>query len=79
MQRQSKTGWWNKQQRWTKTRSIAMKGIINNIMIFYEMRAEALGILVTNTQEALKELGRKSEVERRAKKLEDFAKDLIVV
>jgi hypothetical protein len=56
-----------------------MKGIINNIMIFYEMRAEALGILVTNTQEALKELGRKSEVERRAKKLEDFAKDLIVV
>ena len=39
-----------------------MRGIINKIITFYSIQAEALSILITNTQKALKQ----SEKERKA-------------
>ena len=55
-----------------------MGDVIHNIITFYEMRAEAMGVLVANTQKAIEELtpdreGMDSEQEE---KLNNFVKDL---
>ena len=57
---------------------IAMKGIIDNIITFYEMRAEAMGILVANTQKAIEELApdRERMDSEQEEKLNNFVKDL---
>lgn len=57
---------------------IAMKGIIDNIITFYEMRAEALGVLVANTQKAVEELApdREGMDSEQEEKLNNFVKDL---
>ena len=55
-----------------------MRGIIDNIITFYEMRAEAMGVLVANTQKALKELApdRERMDSEQEEKLNNFVKDL---
>ena len=56
-----------------------MRGIIDNVIAPYEMRAEVLGVLVANIEEALRaESGadRESKADEQAKKLEDLLKDL---
>jgi len=57
---------------------IAMKGIIDNIITFYEMRAEALGVLVANTQKAIEESApdRERMDSEQEEKLNNFVKDL---
>ena len=58
-----------------------MRGIINNV-ILYEMRAQALGILVANTQEALERFGQGAEntphgrTERLASLVNDLTTDM---
>lgn len=53
-----------------------MRGVIDNIISFYEMRAKALAVLVANTQKVLKETERKEKTEEQAKKIENFVKDI---
>ena len=53
-----------------------MSGIIDNIITFYDMRAETLGVLMANTEKALGELERERKADEQAKKLESFVKDL---
>ena len=57
---------------------IAMRGIIDNIITFYEMRAEALGVLVANTQKAIEESApdRERMDSEQEEKLNNFVKDL---
>lgn len=55
-----------------------MKGIINNIINFYQMQAKALGVLVANTQKALDEFEKKKKADEQAKRVESFIKDLIM-
>lgn len=57
---------------------IAMRGIIDNIITFYEMRAEAMGVLVANTQKAIEELApdREGMDSEQEEKLNNFVKDL---
>jgi hypothetical protein len=56
-----------------------MRGIIDNVIAPYEMRAEVLGVLVANIEEALREAesaaDRESKADEQAKKLEDLLKD----
>lgn len=56
-----------------------MIGFIDNIVTFYEMRAKALDVLVTNTQKALKEFvpDKERKANEQAEKLEDFVRGLI--
>jgi hypothetical protein len=55
-----------------------MKGIIDNIITFYEMRANALGVLVANTQKALKEFAPDKEeiANEQVEKLDNFVDGL---
>jgi hypothetical protein len=55
-----------------------MKGIIDNIITFYEMRAEAMGTLVANTQKAIEEFApdRERMDSEQEEKLNNFVKDL---
>jgi hypothetical protein len=53
-----------------------MKGIINNIITFYEMQAKALGILVANTQKALEQSEKERKANEQAQRVESFVKDL---
>lgn len=55
-----------------------MTGIIHNIIAFYEMRAKALSVLVTNTQRALEEFGpdREGKANEQSEKLQNFVKAL---
>ena len=55
-----------------------MRGIIDNVIAPYEMRAEVLGVLVANIEEALRESAadRESKADEQAKKLEDRLQDL---
>jgi len=56
-----------------------MRGIIDNVIAPYEMRAEVLGVLVANIEEALRAepaADRESKADEQAKKLEDLLKDL---
>ncbi|MCX5636455.1 MAG: hypothetical protein NTX52_02020 [Planctomycetota bacterium] len=76
MEQQLRSGWLRTRRfsEWL----IAMKGIIDNIITFYEMRAEALGVLVANTQKAIEELApdRERMDSEQEKKLNNFVKDL---
>jgi len=56
-----------------------MRGIIDNVIAPYEMRAEVLGVLVANIEEALRAesaADRESKADEQAKKLADIVKDL---
>jgi DNA anti-recombination protein RmuC len=55
-----------------------MRGIIDNVIAPYEMRAEVLGVLVANIEEALRgsAADRESKGDEQAKKLEDRLTDL---
>lgn len=58
----------------------SMGAIIRNVITFYEMRAEALSVLVANSQKALREseLDKKRKADEQAEKLENFVKDLSI-
>ncbi len=56
-----------------------MSSIIDRVIAPYEMRAEVLGVLVANIEEALRAesaADRESKADEQAKKLEDILKDL---
>jgi len=53
-----------------------MKGIIDNIVTFYKMRADHLGILLTNTQKVLEECDNKRKANEQSERIENFVKDL---
>jgi len=53
-----------------------MSGIIDNIMILYKMRADDLGVLLTNTQKALEECGNERTTNEQTEKVENFVKEL---
>jgi len=53
-----------------------MRGIINNIITFYDLQAEALGTLIANTQNALEELDKDRKAIQQAEKVDNFVKDL---
>jgi len=55
-----------------------MKGLIDKVITCYEMRANAMGILVANTQEALEQLAPEGEkiANKQAERLDNFVKNL---
>lgn len=53
-----------------------MRGIIDNIMTFYDMQAKAQGILIANTQKALDESDKDRKANEQAERIENFVKDL---
>jgi len=55
-----------------------MRGIIDNVIAPYEMRAEVLGVLVANIEKALRgpAVDGESKADEQAKKLEDRLQDL---
>ena len=53
-----------------------MRGIINNIINFYEMQAKALGVLVANTQKALEQSENQRKANEQIQRVENFVKDL---
>jgi len=53
-----------------------MKGIINNIINFYEMQAKALSVLVDNTQKALEQSEKERKANEQIQRVENFVKDL---
>jgi len=55
-----------------------MRGIINNIINFYQMQAEALTVLLANTQKALEQSEKGRKADEQAKRIENFEKDLIM-
>jgi hypothetical protein len=52
-----------------------MRGIINNIINFYEMQAKVLGVLVANTQKALEQSEKERKANAQAERVENI-KDL---
>ena len=52
--------------------------IIDNIIAFYGMQADALGVLVANTEKALEESDRERKANHQKELLESFVKDLAV-
>jgi hypothetical protein len=55
-----------------------MRGIINNIINFYEMQAKVLGVLVANTQKALEQSENQRKADELIQKVENFVRDLIM-
>ncbi len=57
-----------------------MKDVIHNIITFYEMRAQTLGVLVANTQRVLEEFGPDTETKanEQREKLQNFVKVLTI-
>jgi hypothetical protein len=53
-----------------------MRGIINNIINFYQMQAEALNVLVTNAQKALEQSEKERKANEQMQRLENFMKGL---
>jgi hypothetical protein len=53
-----------------------MGGIIDKIIRFYQMRSEALGIVVGNTEKALREMERKKKANEETEKLKSFTDNL---
>jgi len=53
-----------------------MRGIIDNIITFYDLQAEALGILIANTQNALEESDKDRKTNQQVEKVENFVKAL---
>jgi hypothetical protein len=52
-----------------------MRGIINNIISFYQIQAEALGVLVANTQKALEQSEKERKANEQMQRLENFVKE----
>ncbi len=55
-----------------------MRGIINNIINFYQIQAEALNVLVTNAQKALEQSERERKANDQAQRVENFIRNLIM-
>jgi len=53
-----------------------MKGIIHNIIDFYQIQAEALNVLVTNTQKALEQSEKERKANEQMQRLENFVNEL---
>lgn len=53
-----------------------MRGIINNIINFYQMQAEALGVLLANTQKAIDQSEKERNADEQIQRVESFVKDL---
>lgn len=53
-----------------------MRGVINNIIIFYEMQAKALGVLVANTRKALEQSEKERKANEQMQRVENFVKGL---
>ena len=53
-----------------------MRGIINNIINFYEMQAKALNVLLANTQKALEQSEKERKANEQAQRVENFVKEL---
>jgi len=52
-----------------------MTGTINNIINFYQMQAETLGVLVANTQKALEQSEKERKADRQMQRVENFVKE----
>jgi hypothetical protein len=55
-----------------------MKGIINNIINFYDTETKVLNVLIANTQKTLNDLNREKKAAEPAERVENFVKDLTV-
>jgi hypothetical protein len=53
-----------------------MRGVINNIINFYEMQAKALGVLVANTQKVLEQSENQRRADEQIRRVENFVKGL---
>lgn len=53
-----------------------MRGIIDNIINFYQMQAKVLGVLVANTQKALEQSEKERKANEQVQRVENFVKDL---
>jgi len=55
-----------------------MKGLIDKVITVYEMRANAMGVLMANTEKALEEVAPESRktANEQTKRLDNFVKDL---
>ncbi len=53
-----------------------MRGIINNIINFYQIQAKALSVLVTNTQKALEQSEKERKANEQAERIKSFVKEL---
>jgi hypothetical protein len=53
-----------------------MRGIINNIINFYEIQAIALSVLVANTQKALEQSEKERKANEQIQRVENLVKDL---
>jgi hypothetical protein len=55
-----------------------MRGIINNIIGFYEMQAEVLDVLLVNTRKALEQSEKERNADEQAQRVENFVRNLIM-
>ncbi|PKL50074.1 MAG: hypothetical protein CVV39_02080 [Planctomycetes bacterium HGW-Planctomycetes-1] len=53
-----------------------MRGIINNIINFYQMQAEVLDVLLANTQKAMEQSKKERKADEQVRRMENFVKDL---
>ncbi|MFH1613726.1 MAG: hypothetical protein ABIG61_01400 [Planctomycetota bacterium] len=53
-----------------------MRGIINNIINFYQMQEKTLGVLVDNTAKALEQSENQRKTNEQMQRLENFVRDL---
>ncbi len=53
-----------------------MRGIINNIINFYQLQAKTLSVLVVNTQKALEQSEKERKADEQIQRVENFIKDL---
>ncbi len=54
------------------------RGIINNIINFYDTETKVLNVLIANTQKTLNDLNREKKAAEPAERVENFVKDLTV-
>ena len=55
-----------------------MRGIINNIINFYDTETKILDVLITNTQKALEQSEKERKANEQVQRVENFVKDLIM-
>ncbi|MBU1260436.1 hypothetical protein KKH65_02625 [bacterium] len=55
-----------------------MQGIIDNIINSYDTQAEALGVLVANTQKAIDQSGKEGNADEQVQKVENFVRNLVM-
>ena len=55
-----------------------MRDIINNIINFYEMQAEAMDVLLVNTRKALEQSEKGGNADEQVQKVENFVRNLIM-